>query len=96
MGKFLMDKISLLLAEKRCSQCLTTKARIVSGERAAEIVKSCRRDDSHFICHKASEVGLNVHYRGVHEIVKGKTFRFAEALGIPIKEVDTESLVVSA
>lgn len=83
----------LLLASKRCSQCLTTRNRIVSGERAAEIVRGCRREDNHFVCHKGSAAGLIVHCRGVHDIAGGsKAYRMAKAFDIPIIEIDPDAL----
>lgn len=37
-----------------CKNCLMTKNRIVSPERAAEILQSCAQDQVHFVCHKDS------------------------------------------
>lgn len=83
----------LLLASRRCAECLTTRNRIVSGERAAELVRGCRRDDNHFQCHKGSLAGLNVHCRGVHDIAGGSlAYRFAKAVGIPVREVNPDEL----
>jgi hypothetical protein len=83
----------LLLASRRCGQCLTTRDRIVSGERAAQLVRDCRANGTHFVCHKGSIAGLNVHCRGVHEIMNGdRAYRFAERFGIPIREIDPEEL----
>jgi hypothetical protein len=81
----------LLLASKRCSQCLTTRDRIVPGERAARIVRSCRDERNHFFCHKGGD--QKVHCRGVHDIVGGsRTHDFAHAFDIPIREVDPDDL----
>jgi hypothetical protein len=82
----------LLLAAHCCGQCLTTSNRIVPGERAAEIVRGCRRDDIHFICHKGQAAGLIVHCRGVHDISPSRAYRFAVACGIPVVEVDPDTL----
>lgn len=82
----------LLLAAKRCGQCLTTRNRIVSGERAAEIVRDCRRRGVHFRCHKGQAAGLIVHCRGVHEIAESTAYQFAARLGIEIREVDPDNL----
>lgn len=80
----------LILAARPCSQCLTTKRRIVSGERAAEIVRGCKRDGTHFICHKARP-GEIVHCRGVHNALGGsRAHAFAEHFGIPIIERDMD------
>ena len=80
----------LLLASRCCDQCLTTRNRIVPGERAAEIIRGCRRDDVHFTCHKGSIAGLNLHCRGVHDRLPSRAYRFAVAMGIPVVEVDPE------
>lgn len=82
----------LLLAKHRCGQCLTTRNRIVSGERAAEIVRECRRKDNHFVCHKGQGAGLIVHCRGVHEIAASRASRMAAAFGIPVREIDTDEI----
>lgn len=83
----------LLLASKRCNECLTTRNRIVPGERAAEIVRECRATGKHFNCHKGSHAGKIVHCRGVHEIAGSRAYDFAKAIGVPIIEVDPESLI---
>ena len=38
-----------------CNQCLFSPSRIVSDERAAEIIQTCLKEDQYFVCHKASE-----------------------------------------
>lgn len=43
----------LKINEKQCSQCLFGKNRIVSATRKAEIVRNCKRTDTHFVCHKS-------------------------------------------
>lgn len=86
------DRSEMLLAAKRCSQCLTTRNRIVSGQRAADIVRDCRRQHIHFQCHKGSETGLIVHCRGVHDIAGSRAHDFAVAFGIPVTEVDPDQL----
>jgi hypothetical protein len=86
------DKTELLLASRRCAECLVTKKRVVNGSRAAELVKQCRRDDVHFQCHRGTIAGINLHCRGVHEIAPGRAFRFAKAFDIPIREIDPETL----
>lgn len=82
----------LLLASRCCGECLTTRNRIVSGERAAEIIRACRRDGTHFVCHKGSLAGLTVHCRGVHDRFGSSAHRFAVAMDIPVREVDPEAL----
>jgi len=87
-----MSAPELLLAARPCGQCLTTRHRVVSGRRAAELVRGCRASGQHFQCHKGSIAGLNVHCRGVHDIAGSAAHRFAIAAGIPVREVDADAL----
>jgi hypothetical protein len=64
----------------------------VSGERAAELVRQCRREDVHFQCHKGSLVGMNLHCRGLHDRFPARSYRFAVAMGIPVVELDPDEL----
>jgi hypothetical protein len=43
-----------------CKNCLLSKDRIVSAKRAKQIIDNCKRDQTHFICHKASQEGKEV------------------------------------
>lgn len=45
----------LKVLRKRCDQCLFSKARIVSAERKAEVLRTCKRRDTHFVCHKTTD-----------------------------------------
>lgn len=82
----------LLLAARPCGECLTTRNRIVSGERAAEIIRECRAHDRHFVCHKGSHAGLVVHCRGVHDLAPSLAYRFGVAIGVTVREVDADRL----
>lgn len=82
----------MLLAARRCGQCLTTRNRIVSGARAAELVRHCRESGTHFQCHKGSIADLNVHCRGVHDLFGSGAHRVAVRFGIPVREVDPDQL----
>ena len=81
------------LMARPCSECLTSKNRIVSGERAAEIVRGCRAEDVKFICHKTADVAC----AGVHATTGGcLAYRFARAAGIAVTLVDPETLEETA
>ncbi len=82
----------LLLAAHPCAECLTTRNRIVSGERAASIIRECKAEGTHFVCHKGSERDQIVHCRGVHDRIGSSAHRLALALGIEIREVDPDKL----
>lgn len=80
----------LVLAKRPCGQCLTTRNRIVPGDRAAEIIRDCRDTGNHFICHKA-EGGEIVHCRGVHDLHESQAYRLAKAFDIAIVEMDMDA-----
>ena len=42
------------ICAKKCNECLYSKNRIVSAERAADIMMEVARKDSYFVCHKSS------------------------------------------
>lgn len=74
-----------------CDQCLTTPRRIVSGERAADIVRECKASGDHFFCHKGTVAGKQIHCKGVHDALGGsRAHTFAKAFGIPIEEVNPD------
>ena len=84
-----------LLMARRCDECLIGKGRIVSGSRAAELIREVRQEDCKFVCHKAQLAGIeNVACRGVHEKLGGcRAYRFARAWGIEVQEIDPAELV---
>lgn len=41
--------------DKRCSNCLMTKDRIVSPERAKQLLADINKNDSFFVCHHSSD-----------------------------------------
>lgn len=62
--------MSLLKVYKTpCKNCLLSKDRIVSSQRAKEIIKETTDADSYFICHKSSmnggEVCCNRYYQEI-------------------------------
>ena len=52
--------MGLKVFKECCNNCLLSKDRIVSGARAKEIIKGCVRDQTHFVCHKASIKGEEI------------------------------------
>lgn len=81
------------LMSRPCDQCLVTPQRIVSGERAAEIVAKVKGQDSHFICHKSEPGRENeIACRGVEDKVGPcQMHRISGRLGL-IQEIDPETL----
>ena len=49
---------------ERCNQCLFGPDKIVSNARRSEILRKIRREDSFFVCHKASIAGVKIACRG--------------------------------
>lgn len=78
---------------RKCDQCLTGKNRVVSGQRAAQLIRECRDRDVKFECHKASLAGRSgVACRGVHAVAPCRASRFADRFGIPTIEIDPETM----
>jgi len=50
----------LQVYELPCQNCLLSKDRIVSNKRAIEIIKGCKKDQTYFVCHKASMNGKEI------------------------------------
>jgi len=69
---------------ERCNQCLFSKNRIVSKERAAEIIKGCVDDQSYFVCHKATIDGKDTMCKGYYDQLgqHSQSLRIAERLNI--------------
>jgi hypothetical protein len=44
----------LKVADRPCDQCLFHKNRVVSEERAEEVLAECEHKDLHFVCHNSS------------------------------------------
>lgn len=73
----------LQVCESKCDQCLFTPQRIVSKERFAEIVRDCRQEDRHFICHKGSLTGNDALVcRGFFDTQTSQMIRIAGRLGL--------------
>lgn len=84
----------LKVLKKRCDECLFSDARIVSKRRAAEVLKSCARNDSHFECHKGTMVGENIVCRGFFDTSSTNLIRIAGRLGA-IDYVDVPDVVAA-
>ena len=56
-----------VVQKKCCGQCLFTNKKIVSEERKVSILADCKKNNKHFICHKASIKGLKVTCHGFYK-----------------------------
>ena len=50
-----------------CQNCLLSKDRIVSSQRAKEMIDECIEKQTHFICHKATMQGQDVMCHSYYE-----------------------------
>jgi hypothetical protein len=76
---------------RMCDQCLLSPERIVSNGRAAEILKQCAREDTHFLCHKGTMAGRDIGCRAHYDRAPGRVPRFAQWLGL-VTEIDPDTL----
>ena len=67
-----------------CTNCLFTKNRLVSEERAKDIVSECLENDTWFICHKSSIEGGNTCCSSFYQNHQKDVFplRLAKLIGI--------------
>ena len=97
------DDTAFLVTSHQCSECLFTEDRIVDPSRPKEIVQECLLSASHFVCHKGSIAAHNdpaLHAEMANLCCRGFYDRFgggaagelARSVGIPIVEVDPDSL----
>ncbi len=81
----------LEVMKDKCSECLFSENRIVRPGRMADIIKQCRKTDSHFICHKATIKGKETVCRGFYDTQTSQLIRIAGRLNA-IKFVDEKDL----
>ena len=79
--------------DKPCKNCLMSKDRIVSGERAKDIIKDCAQNQTYFICHKSSIEGGEVCCRNFFDKLShlSKLATFAKGVGAVEQVQQTES-----
>ena len=63
-----------------CGQCLFGKDKIVSSERKRSVLSDCRKNDNHFICHKASIKGEDVCCKGFYDTQTSGMIRISQRL----------------
>lgn len=59
-GGFIKPITMIKVFKTPCKNCLFSKDRIVSPQRAKGILKDCTKKQTHFICHKASMNGEDI------------------------------------
>lgn len=63
--------------EEKCDQCLFSPDKIVSNERRREILSDCKKNDTHFNCHKEDDVCC----RGFYEATDTNLIRISQRMG---------------
>lgn len=73
---------------EKCNECLFGKDKIVSKERAADVIAGCLKKDTYFVCHKATIKNKDVCCRGFWDAFKDRfnLGRIAQRLDFVIEE----------
>jgi len=76
-----------------CKNCLLSKSRIVSPNRAKQIVSDCSRNQTHFICHKSDDIVCRQFYDKLGYV--SQMIRIAKRLNSIefIEQTDSEKLI---
>jgi hypothetical protein len=69
----------LKVCSGQCDQCLFSESRIVPMKRVKDIIQECSRDQTHFMCHKESDVVCGGFYKQLGHV--SQNIRIAERLG---------------
>lgn len=78
-----MNSSEFQVCEKMCAECLFTPARIVDEARKAELIATCKRDGSYFVCHKGSLTGNHqLCCKGFYDNVQTTVTELAKDLGV--------------
>lgn len=72
----------LLVAAKRCDQCLYSRGKIVTDERREDVLKHCRQTGKYFLCHKSTLTGGAVVCRGFFDTEPNQACQVARRLRI--------------
>ena len=73
--------------KERCNECLYSENKVVSSARRRQILSDCKRNDSHFSCHKGTIEGKDVCCAGFYASQSTNLSRVAQRLGA-VKLVD--------
>jgi hypothetical protein len=71
------------VSDKCCDQCLFSPNKIVSEKRKESLLKKITKEQSYFVCHKATIKGEETCCRGFYEKLgaQSQMIRIAERLG---------------
>lgn len=68
------------VTDEKCDQCLFSEQKIVSDSRRKDILATCKANDTHFICHKASIAGTAICCKGFYDTQTSNLIRTMERL----------------
>ena len=68
--------------KEKCNECLYSANKIVSNKRKRELLADINKNDSHFVCHKASIQGEEVCCKGFYTSATSNLMRIAQRLGM--------------
>ena len=66
----------------RCNECLYSKDKIVSDSRRKELLSDIKKNDLHFVCHKASIKGESICCKGFYDSATSNLIRISQRLGM--------------
>lgn len=70
----------LKVCKGQCNQCLFSENRIVPVSRFKQIVRDCKKNQTHFMCHKEENVVCGGYYEKLGPF--SQMIRIAERLGV--------------
>jgi len=68
--------------KERCNECLYSYNKIVSNARRKELLKDINKNDSHFVCHKATIEGAEICCKGFYDSATSNLIRISQRLGM--------------
>ena len=86
-----MSEIVFQVMSRPCDECLVSKKRIVTEDRANAILADIDASNHHFMCHKASAAGKNVACAGTEARNQSLAHRLALLWG-SVRQVTLEEL----
>lgn len=78
-----MNSGEFQVCEKMCDECLFTPARIVNEARKQELIETCKKNGSYFVCHKGSITGNHqLCCKGFYDNVQTQVTELAKTLDV--------------
>lgn len=87
-----LDYRVLNVMAERCPECLFSPHAIVDAEGRSGMIDSCVRDDTYFVCHRATiEGNMSICCRGFFDSQETRPIQLAKRLSL-VRFVDAEDL----